>query len=632
MEKSETVEIQKEIFKGGSKLKKYQSLIIGKKNIGLLLKYELIVGLMSWVPGAWGLLLRSKFYPRILGRVGRNVTFGTGVVFRHPKKIIIGDNVIIDDNCVLDAKGSNNRGIVIGNGVFLGRNTILNCKNGDIVLKDNVNVGFNCMIFSASEVHVGENYLLAAYCYLVGGTHMFDNPSIPVLHQDRSSKGIRLEPGGWLGAHVTVFDGVHIGKNVVVGAGSVVNQDIRDYAVAAGSPVRVIKDRKPKMSSNTISENNTKKDKRILYISMYDPHVPYTGAGVRGAQFVNYLARHFDIDLVYMKGSGHSGNPELEKKFANRIQGVNNVISVPFSQKGYFLFSHDLYRASVKFIQENRYDYIVADYGLGAKYGYKLSRKFDIPFIYCSHNIEFRQYLGKAKKDFRRWPLIPYVYSVEKKGCKRSKILVPISESDAKFYTKWCSPDKMIIIPQCFDDTEYNPFYEPIKNDPKIVLFFGNYNISTNREAVEATYHHIVNDVVKKIPNIKFQFVGANPPQQFVHPNIEFTGFVDSMIPYIKKADLVISPILKGWGMPTKIIESLACGKHVIATETGARSVPRNYKRLTICQIQDFADNICKALIEDRPVDPCDFENLKMEFLWEKRLSNLRDRINNTFV
>ena len=41
-------------------------------------------------------------------------------------------------------------GITIGNGVFIGRNTILSCKNGDIALGDGANIGFNCEVFSAS--------------------------------------------------------------------------------------------------------------------------------------------------------------------------------------------------------------------------------------------------------------------------------------------------------------------------------------------------------------------------------------------------------------------------------------------------------------------------------------------------
>ena len=73
-------------------------------------------------------------------------------MLRHPHKIRIGDNVVIDDNCLIDAKGDANRGITIGSGVFVGRNTILSCKNGDIELGDGANVGFNCEIFSASRV------------------------------------------------------------------------------------------------------------------------------------------------------------------------------------------------------------------------------------------------------------------------------------------------------------------------------------------------------------------------------------------------------------------------------------------------------------------------------------------------
>ena len=249
MKQKETIDIQKEILKEGGKLGKYQDLILGQRSLYQLLKYELIIRQVGWMPGALGLLLRSKLYPRLLAHVGRNVTFGMGVVLRHPHKITIGDDVVIDDYCVLDAKGQDNRGIRIGNGVFIGRNTILNCKNGNIDLEDRVNISANCMIFSASEVSIGADYLMAGYCYLVGGTHQFDDPDVPVLHQQRSSNGICLESGGWLGTHTSVMDGVRIGKHAIIGAGSVVSRNIPDYAVAAGVPVTIINRRKSRESS-----------------------------------------------------------------------------------------------------------------------------------------------------------------------------------------------------------------------------------------------------------------------------------------------------------------------------------------------------------------------------------------------
>jgi acetyltransferase-like isoleucine patch superfamily enzyme len=237
--------IQQELFsEGKSKADKYRSLVIGRPGLGPLLAYELVVLLSSWVPGALGLLLRSKLYPLILGRVGRNVVFGTNVTLRHPHKITIGDNVVIDDGCCLDAKGTDNRGIMVGNGVFVGRNTILSCKNGDIVIDDHANLGFNCEIFSASRVRVGKKVLMAAYTYLVGGDHLYDRTDIPVLEQGRTARGIEVDDHVWLGTHVVVTDGSRVGRDAIIGAGAVVVGEVPEYAIAAGIPSKVIRDRR----------------------------------------------------------------------------------------------------------------------------------------------------------------------------------------------------------------------------------------------------------------------------------------------------------------------------------------------------------------------------------------------------
>jgi acetyltransferase-like isoleucine patch superfamily enzyme len=237
--------IQRELFdESKSQADKYRDLFIGRPGVGALMLYEFVMICASWVPGALGLFLRSKCYPLILGRVGRNVVFGVNVTVRHPHKIRIGDNVVIDDGVCLDAKGTDNQGLLIGNGVFIGRNTILSCKNGDIEIDEGANIGFNCEIFSASRVHVGKNILMAAYTYLVGGDHLFDRTDIPVLQQGRTARGIDVGDGVWLGAHVVVTDGSTIGRDAIVGAGAVVVGDIPEFAIATGIPARVIRDRR----------------------------------------------------------------------------------------------------------------------------------------------------------------------------------------------------------------------------------------------------------------------------------------------------------------------------------------------------------------------------------------------------
>jgi len=219
---------------------KYAELVVGRPGFGALLKHEIVTLWSQHVPGALGLALRRFFYPMLLGSCGRNVIFGQNVVLRHPHKIHIGDNVMIDDNCLLDAKGATNRGIRIGSGVFLGRNAILSSKNGDIDLADGVNIGFNCEVFSASRVSIGRDTLLAAYCYVIGGDHDWSDPSQSVLEQGRKSSGVSIGAGAWLGAGVKVLDGASIGDRAVVGAGAVVKDAVPDAAIAVGMPAKVI--------------------------------------------------------------------------------------------------------------------------------------------------------------------------------------------------------------------------------------------------------------------------------------------------------------------------------------------------------------------------------------------------------
>jgi acetyltransferase-like isoleucine patch superfamily enzyme len=236
---------QEQLFDSSrSSRQKYAAMVIGRPGLGALLQYELIVTATQACPGALGLALRKVFYPLLLGSCGRNVVFGQNVVLRHPHKIHIGSDVVIDDNCLLDAKGETNRGIRIGAGVFVGRNTILSCKNGDIELAAGANIGFNCELFSASRVSIGPNALLAAYTYVIGGDHDFSDPSKSVLEQTRTSTGVTIGAGAWTGAGAKILDGVTIGDHAVVGAGAVVRSDIPAHAIAVGIPARVVSSRK----------------------------------------------------------------------------------------------------------------------------------------------------------------------------------------------------------------------------------------------------------------------------------------------------------------------------------------------------------------------------------------------------
>lgn len=176
--------------------------------------------------------------------------FGKSITIRHPHKIYIGNNVVIDDYAVLDAKGPDNKGILIGNNVMIGRNTVISCKNGNITIGDNTNVAMNCFIQSAKEVMIGRNVLFSAYCYVIGGgDHKTDRTDIPIITQGQVVRGINIEDNCLLGAGVMVQDGVIIGRDSIIGTGAVVTKSIPEFSIAAGVPAKVLRKRTPKSES-----------------------------------------------------------------------------------------------------------------------------------------------------------------------------------------------------------------------------------------------------------------------------------------------------------------------------------------------------------------------------------------------
>ncbi|MDH5690952.1 MAG: acyltransferase [Candidatus Bathyarchaeota archaeon] len=109
-----------------------------------------------------------------------------------------------------------------------------------------VNVGTGSIIYGAADVKIGRYSLLANYVELIAGDHVFKDPSIPIRFQGRKIGNIVIGEDVWLGARVSVLNGINIGKGSVVGANAVVTKDIPSYSVAAGNPAMVIRKRELK--------------------------------------------------------------------------------------------------------------------------------------------------------------------------------------------------------------------------------------------------------------------------------------------------------------------------------------------------------------------------------------------------
>jgi len=151
--------------------------------------------------------------------VGENVTIFSNVRFQCSEEspIQISDNVQVYDHSVIQSLGG---GISIGKNVIIGEYTTIQAQ---------------------SNVTIEDDVLLASKIQIITNAHMYDDIDIPIKYQRNQSKPVLIKKGAWIGINCTILSGVTIGKNSVVGAGSIVNRDVPDYCVVAGIPARTIK-------------------------------------------------------------------------------------------------------------------------------------------------------------------------------------------------------------------------------------------------------------------------------------------------------------------------------------------------------------------------------------------------------
>ena len=162
----------------------------------------LVYRFARWCPGALGLWIRQKFFPRYFHSCGKGVLFGRFISLVAPEKISLGDRVVLNNDVVLDAGQSKIEGtcIVIGDNVFVGTNTVLEAdENGLLTVGEGANISSLCTIKANARLHIGRNCLVAAYCEL--GVTALDHATSQPFHQmdEHLAEDIVVGDGCWLG-------------------------------------------------------------------------------------------------------------------------------------------------------------------------------------------------------------------------------------------------------------------------------------------------------------------------------------------------------------------------------------------------------------------------------------------------
>jgi len=92
-----------------------------------------------------------------------------------------------------------------------------------------------------STITIENDVLLGPNVAIYSSTHRFAGVSIPIKDQGYDVNPVVIKEGCWIGINSVILPGITIGKNAVVGAGSIVTKDVPDFAVVVGAPAKIIR-------------------------------------------------------------------------------------------------------------------------------------------------------------------------------------------------------------------------------------------------------------------------------------------------------------------------------------------------------------------------------------------------------
>ncbi len=117
-----------------------------------------------------------------------------------------------------------------------GKTTVTN----NTVLGNNVN--FNGMtITGRGRVEIGNNFHSGPDCLIISQIHNYNEGKAIPYDATYLSKPVVIKSNIWLGSRVIILGAVTVGEGAIIQAGSVVCQDIPDFAIAGGHPAQVFK-------------------------------------------------------------------------------------------------------------------------------------------------------------------------------------------------------------------------------------------------------------------------------------------------------------------------------------------------------------------------------------------------------
>jgi glycosyltransferase involved in cell wall biosynthesis len=355
---------------------------------------------------------------------------------------------------------------------------------------------------------------------------------------------------------------------------------------------------------------------KVLVIDEEFPYPLNTGKRIRTFNLINRLAgRHELIYLCRENGlNPEMKNPILTQRVSSPIPrksgpwfyirlALNLTSRLPYVVSSHY--SDDFEHETLRLAQA--VDVVHCEW---TPYAWSMRRLFPCPSVLVTHNVEsqiWERYYKNENNPFKKF----YIHQqwrkltrFEKWACSQFSQITAVSKEDKKTLEQQYGAKDVTVVPNGVDVNYFMPQESDVR--PYNMVFTGSMDWRPNQDAVVYFLDFIYPLIQKTLPEVSFTVVGRNPPEWLVAKgrtfrNVEFTGTVDDVRPYVARGSVYIVPLRIGGGSRLKILEALAMSKPVLSTTIGAEGLKvENGKTIALADEAKTFAKMAVAMLKNR--------------------------------
>lgn len=233
------------------------------------------------------------------------------------------------------------------------------------------------------------------------------------------------------------------------------------------------------------------------------------------------------------------------------------------------------------------------------------------PLIFDTFNAEAelqRVIYTIDRQDWRRLPQALYswvqsrrIRAYEGALCRMADAVIAVSDEDAGFLNAYQPKRTTAVVPSGIIFEDYEPSYSPIQSEERTIIFTGKMDYRPNVDAML----WFIKRILPHVPNAHLLIVGQRPHPALqaltnTLPHVKLSGWVESVRPYLTHGTVYIAPLRMGSGTRLKLLEAMACGCAIVATDLASAGLqPQVKAALRIANDEAAFAECINALLAD---------------------------------